>query len=131
MTKDTLNQEPSGRPKRQPVGFRNRMTVDNKDPNFEYRIVNDQDDRIEAFKAGGYEVVDMRKHKFGDKRMDNNLTPDVGISVGGGTKAVLMRIPKEFYVEDQKEKQKRIDAIEQGMKTPAVEGSFGKIEISK
>lgn len=131
MQKDNINQGPSGRPKRQPVGSRNRLTLDNKDPNFEYRFVNDVDDRVAMFQNAGYEIVDLSKHKVGHRRMDNTVTSDNNISVGGGTKAVAMRIRKDWYQEDQKEKQYRVDESERGLKTPQVDGSYGKIEITR
>lgn len=130
MTKETITLTASARPKRQPVGFRNRLTVKNQDPNFAYRIVNDTDDRIEMFREGGYELVDMGEG-VGDKRMDNTINPDKSISVGGGTRGVLMRIPKNFYDEDQKVKQDKIEVQEKNLKTPSSDGSFGKIEITK
>lgn len=131
MQKETINQAPSGRVKRQPVGFRNRLVAKKQDPNYVYRFVNDIDDRIEMFKDAGYEMADMGRNMVGDKRMDNNPTVDKSISVGGGTRAYLMRIPKEFYDEDQKAKQARVDASEEGIKNPKLDGSYGKIEISR
>lgn len=131
MQKETINQAPSGRPKRQPVGFRNRLNLAKKDPNYVYRFVNDTDDRVQMFLDAGYEIVDIGRNTVGDKRMDNQTTVDKSISVGGGTRAYAMRIPKEFYDEDQKAKMQRVDAAEEGIKKPPIDGSYGKVEISR
>ena len=46
---DNLVKSPRGRAKRTPITTRSRLHVKNKDANYEYRIVNDHDDRIELF----------------------------------------------------------------------------------
>ena len=38
-------------------GRRNKLTIAGKDPNFEYRIANDVDDRIQELQERGYEIV--------------------------------------------------------------------------
>ncbi len=38
-------------------GTRNVLTVSGKDPGFEYRVVNDDGDRVSQFEDMGYEVV--------------------------------------------------------------------------
>ena len=45
MTKETIAKAPASRTRRAPTAGRNVLTVraDDKDPNFEYRIVNDTD----------------------------------------------------------------------------------------
>jgi hypothetical protein len=49
-----------------------------------------------------------------------------------GTKAFVMRIPKEWYEEDQKAKQSQVDELEQSIKKDALsknELQSGKMEI--
>ena len=119
MTKELTTKSPSGRPKRTPIGQRNRLSVKDKDPNYVYRIVNTVDsrgnDRVAEFQESGYEVVDAGT--VGDKRVDNargvGSTPE--FSVGQGTKAVVMRIKREWYDEDQKAKADQIKAVEETM----------------
>lgn len=125
MTREQVSKVPSGRVRRTPVGVRNRLSVPNQDPNFHYRIVNivdvdgnptsKYDDRI----AQGYEVVEGVK--VGDKRVDipSSLGSAAEISVGRGARAVVMRIPKEYYEEDQKYKQDKIDELESSMSVDA------------
>ena len=128
-----LSKVPSGRPQRIPVSQRNILTVKNKDPNYEYRIVNDVDDRIAQFKDAGYELVSDAAADVGDKRV--NSASSIGtakqISVGQGVKAHLMRIRKEWYEEDQLEKQKRVMDIERATKEKALDGTYGDLKISR
>lgn len=127
-----LSKAPSGRPQRTPVGQRNILTVKGKDPNYEYRIVNDVDDRIERFKEAGYELVPDDAVQVGDKRV--NTASSQGsvkqISVGQGTKAYLMRIKKEWFEEDQTRKLGHVAEIERATKEKALDGTYGDLKIS-
>lgn len=69
--KDVISKAPSGRVTRTPVGTRNILTVKGKDPNYEYRIVNDIDDRVTQFQEAGYELVANETVKVGDKRVNS------------------------------------------------------------
>jgi hypothetical protein len=131
--KEVLSKMPSGRPQRTPVGQRNILTVKGKDPAFEYRIVNDIDDRISQFKAAGYEIVPDEAASIGDKRVTAATSIGSGkqISVGQGTKAFLMRIPKEWYQEDQALKLGHVAAIEQATKEKALDGTYGDLKLSR
>ena len=125
MTREQVSKVPSGRVRRTPVGVRNRLSVPNQDPNFHYRIVNvlDSDgnptNKLEDRLSQGYEIVEGVK--VGDKRVDipSPLGSASEISVGHGARAVVMRIPKEYYDEDQKYKQDRIDELESTMSIDA------------
>lgn len=122
------------RPKRTPVGTRNRLSVSNQDPNYVYRIVNDLDDRVAQLENNGWEFVPTSETKVGDSRVDNAsaLGSKASVSVGQGVKAFVMRIPKEYYQEDQAYKQAQVDAVEQTMKQDAKRaGDYGAgIELS-
>lgn len=120
------------RPRRTPIGGRNVLTVQGKDPNFVYRIVNDSGDRIQQFLGAGYELVEASTVQVGDKRV-NAATP-VGskaqVSVGKGEKAFVMRISKEFYDEDQLAKKVYVDKLEQSIKqTASNSADYGKLTI--
>jgi hypothetical protein len=124
---------PSGRVRRTPVGVRNVLTVQGKDPNYVYRIVNDTGDRVEQFKAGGYETVSASEVQIGDRRV-NAATPEGSIaqcSVGGGVKGVVMRIPKEWYEEDQLAKQKQVAETEASTRSDALKADYGKFDIKR
>jgi len=115
-------------------GTRNKLTVKGKDPNYVYRIVNDDDDRITQMQEIGYEIVTDSTLKVGDKRVAVPTTEGspTKVSVGGGKIAYVMRIRKEFYDEDQKAKQALADELETSTKREAREISdYGKLSISK
>lgn len=121
MTKESVKAQ-SGRVRRTPITMRARLAVKDTDPNFHYRIVNVKDDRVEQFQEQGYEIVP--KAVSNDKFIDT-ATPlgSAGeFSVGGGMKAVVMRIPKEYFVQDQAAKQASIDELEATMKFDAIRG---------
>ena len=125
MTRELTTKSPSGRAKRTPLNVRNRLSVKDKDPNFHYRIVNTTDhngaDRIEAFKEAGYEIDPVNNGNVGDKRVD--AAPGLGstpeFSVGQGKKAIVMRIKREWYDEDQAAKLAQIKAQEETMYSDA------------
>ena len=110
------------RPARTPLAQRNRLFIKNKEAGFQYRIVNDTDDRVELMKEAGWEIVpDAKVGATGDKRVDgaSSLGSVAYISVGQGTKAVVMRIPDEWYQEDQRAKQAQVDEVESTMRRTA------------
>lgn len=131
--KEAISKVPSGRVRRSPLARKNVLTVSGKDPDFQYRIVNDTEDRVTELEEQGYEVVTDNKVQIGDKRVSKPSTEGTvkRISVGGGVKAVVMRIRKDWYKEDQAEKQAHVDATENATKKEALDGNYGKIEISR
>ena len=136
MVKQTIPQETSVRPRRSPLAGRNRLSVRNKEDGYIYRIVNsnlDSDpDRVNDLIERGYELVPLEKTgPIGDKRVDNSTSPGSGseFSVGSGTKAVVMRIKKEWYEEDQALKQQQVDEQEQTMRRPQ-NADYGDLKIT-
>ena len=120
------------RAKRTPVsGGRDILAVKDQDPNYVYRWVNDTDGRLEKFKAAGYEVV-TANIEVGTKSVDRNskLGSAVTKSVGGKLTAVLMRIPKEWYEEDQKAKQDQLDAQDKALRANQ-EVDYGTLGVGK
>jgi hypothetical protein len=131
--KEAIAKAPRGRTRRTPIGTRNVLTVAGKDPNYVYRIVNDSGDRINEFLEAGYELVPEDSVKVGDKRVNKASSEgsNAQISVGQGQKAFVMRIRKEWYQEDQAAKQERVDRLEATIKDKALDGTYGKLEISR
>lgn len=124
----------SARPKRASLARRDRLSIKNKEDGYVYRIVNDVDDRVDQLTEAGYEIC-TKEHvgQVGDKRVDNtsSLGSKALFSVGQGTKAVVMRIRKEWYDEDQAVKQSEIDEVESTMKSDARKAAdYGKLEVS-
>jgi hypothetical protein len=115
---------------------RDRLTVVGRDPNYHYRIVNDVDDRIERLKIAGYEIAE-EKVGIGDPGVENSnisLGSGARMHVGKGVKAVLMKIPKELFQEDQKAKQREIDAKEAAIKRKANSGeggTYGEVTVKR
>lgn len=131
--KEAIAKAPVSRVKRTPVGTRNVLTVAGKDPNYVYRIINDSGDRVQEFLEAGYEPVSNDSVKVGDKRV-NKASAEGSVSqvsVGQGQKAIVVRIKKEWYEEDQAAKQVRVDELEASTKAKALDGTYGKLEISR
>lgn len=123
MKPDQSGAQRANRPKRTPLGTRNVLTAEQR-PGFVRRWVNDVDDRLERAKDAGYTSV-LKPTEVGDPKAgaDSQMGTIVAKSVGGGTRAVLMEIPEQFYREDQDAKARRVDATEQGLKRqPGVKG---------
>ena len=127
------------RPERIPLHEqrRNRLTVTDKDPNYIYRIVNDIGDRIDQFKAAGYEIVE-KSHKVGDVNGNNAVGSGTRVNVGSGVRGVLMRIKKEFYDADQAAKQRAITEAERTFlrknrpnNEADSDGNYGEVSIER
>ena len=112
-------------------GRRNKLTIAGKEAGFNYRVVNDDDNRIVELQERGYEIV-THTASVGDKRVGipkKEGTP-VEISVGGGKKAYLMRIKDEWYKEDQAAKLEDIAETEKSLQATS-DGNYGKVEITQ
>jgi hypothetical protein len=124
---------PVGRTRRSPLTNKGKLSVARKDPDFEYRIVNDDGDNVADRIAQGYVLVERSETDVGTPRVDAASaegTP-IQLSVGQGKKAFLMKIPKEYYEEDQAIKQDAVDKTEAATKAEALSGTYGKIEITR
>lgn len=131
--KEAIAKVPSGRTQRVPVGTRNVLTVAGKDPNYEYRIINDSGDRVQEFLDAGYELVEKDSVRVGDKRVNSATAEGTvsQVSVGQGQKGYIVRIKKEWYQEDQAKKQKQVNDQERATKEKALDGTYGKLEITR
>lgn len=130
MARQPTNSQPeaSARPRRTPISSRNRLEVKNKEPGYVYRIVNDVDDRIPLLQEQGYEIVpDAKIGLAGNRRVDSAtaLGSSSHVSVGQGTKAVVMRQRDEYFREDQALKQGQVDETEQAIKRPKAD--YGEV----
>jgi hypothetical protein len=118
---------PTTRPKRTPLGQRNRLSFGKQDPNFVYRVINDQDERLQQAQEAGYEFV-TGDEQLGDKRAAEGGKIDSRVSkpVGNNTRGFLMRIPKEFYDEDQDAKMGKVEDLEKALKPDKKAGQYGE-----
>lgn len=123
---EKINKAPAARPKRIPVGTRNRFEVINKNPDFEYRVVTDRDNRIQMFVDAGYEVAPPSEAaQIALSRVDAAQPEGKhSLAVGNGQTGILMRIPKEWYEEDQKAKDEVNKKLVESIEKP--EGAYGK-----
>lgn len=123
--------------RRTPVGGpRNVLKMNkNPDPNSVFRVVNDVGDRVEAMKEMGYEVVTDPTIRIGDRRAGKvgSVGTPIEVSVGQGTKAVLMKQRKDYYEEDQKAKQEQVNSDESSMYQRArkEDSDYGKLKVSE
>lgn len=127
------NSASAQRPKRTPISGRNVLTVTGKEPGYVYRIVNDSGDRIQQFLDAGYEKVLANDVQVGDKRI-NSASPEgsvAQVSVGGGDKAIVMRIREEWYKEDQAAKHAHVDQLEQTIKQNVSGADYGTVKITR
>jgi hypothetical protein len=134
MEKQLKPKSQSGRPSRTSLNQRNRLSIKDRDPNYQYRLVtcnsSHDPDRVERFQEYGYEIVPGQKAgQTGDAKVDNPspLGSAGQLSLGRGDKGVWMRIRKDWYQEDQDAKQAEIDELEAQQKHRADYGSM-KIE---
>lgn len=121
--------------KRVPVGLRDPMALSQElDPNFNYRFVRNTRGRIQKFEEGGYEMVtgDIR---IGDPNIAKATNMGSAFSINSGDsedRVYLMRIPKEYYDEDQKVKAEKIDEVEAQLKQrPKDQGLEGEIKLNR
>lgn len=131
--KEAIAKAPERRVRRTPVGTRNVLTVTGKDPEYTYRIVNDTGDRINTFTDNGWELVPANKVRIGDKRL-GSATSEEGSAkaqVGQGITGYVMRIRNDWYAEDQAAKQANVNASEAAMREKALDGTYGKLELSR
>ena len=125
---------PQKRVVRKPLSAQGPLNISGeKDPNFHYRFVNDTGSRVYNYQQAGYEIVTDGDITVGDSRVSD--ASDLGSPrrvVGDqGTTSVLMRIPKEYYEEDQARKNALLDEQDQAMKQQATKDlDYGKLQIS-
>lgn len=129
----TRESNKSARVARKPLTQRGPQAIaGDKNPEFEYRFVNDTGSRIQNFKAAGYEFVTGDDLIVGDNRVSD--ATDLGsakrVISNDGTTSYLMRIKKEWYEEDQASKAAAIKEQEAAMKQEASTGMYGKLNIS-
>jgi hypothetical protein len=116
------------RRRRESIGADRNMKLglpgDFKDANFEYRWVNDRPGRVQQLYGEDWDVVPS------DKADSNSIGTTVERVADklSGEKTVLMRKPKKFYEEDQAEKKKALDKVDESLRRgapPSPEGLAG------
>ena len=133
MQKEAIVKAPSGRVKRTPIQGRNVLTVTGKDPDYHYRIVNDDGDRVQMFIDGGYEIVNTEDVQVGDKSVGRPSAEGTKsqVSVGKNLKAFVMKIRKDWFDEDQQTKQDKVNELESTTKQQALDGTYGNLDLNR
>ena len=133
MSKEPIAKAPAGRVRRTPVGRRNVLTVTGKEPGYQYRVVNDVGGNVQRMLDAGYEFVEAKDVQIGDSRIGaaSPTGSKAEAQVGGGMKAFVMRQKDEYYQEDQAAKQAYVNQLEAATKEKALDGNYGKLEISR
>ncbi len=133
MSKEAIAKAPERRVRRTSIGQRNVLTVAGKEPGYEYRFVNDSGDRVQEFLDNGWELVKQDSVRIGDKRVTAPANGEsvAKASVGAGQTAFLLRLRKEWFEEDQRAKQAQVAASEEAMRKEALNGTYGKLEITR
>lgn len=129
VTKTTRPQ----RATRKPLHQRGPLSISGeKDPNFEYRFVNDRGSRISNHQEAGWEFVEDANLVVGDSRVKDGS--DMGtakrVTSNDGNVQYLMKIKKEYYEEDRAAKQARVDEQMQALQTDASRIGYGSIKTT-
>lgn len=112
--------EPEGRGARVPLGVRKQKLIAEKREGYVPRWINDDGDRIQQAIQGGWDFV-LRDKKATSDDLGNRISRSVGVkSAGGVLTAYLMEIREDWFIADQAEKQKSIDATENIIKRGAL-----------
>lgn len=118
------------------------LTARVKDAGYEYRFVNDVVHangarRVDSFKLAGWEVAPSTQVGNGstDANVSLGSTSEAVVEKSSGRRAVLMRIPKELYEQDQKAKQDKITRQERQFirrkkkAEDSDDGTYGEVSI--
>lgn len=121
---------------RTPIGAKREiLNVQDKEDGYVYRVVNDSPGRIKRFQEAGYELVEGASlgtsHADGTESTQGVTSRDVG----KGMTAYVMRQRADWYEEDQKAKQGKVDEVENSMRRKKVnpnestDGTYGEVKI--
>lgn len=119
-----------------PMGSRRNLTTVNDTPDgYVDRWVNDSTGRIARVKQAGYEHVQTAS--VGDSNVDSTHSEEGVVSrdMGQGVTAYLMRQRKDYFEDDQREKQKVVDESEESIRRNPNDnrndGYYGGISIGR
>jgi hypothetical protein len=94
------------------------VPADKKDPNFEYRFVNDRPGRVQQLtQADDWDVVPSITAESGNETRIADKS--------SGERAVLLRKPKDFYESDKRSEQKLLDERDESMRRSAAPSAEG------
>jgi hypothetical protein len=135
ITLESKQETTSARPKRVPVGMRPRLAVYGKNPNFEYRWVNDTPGNVALMQRHGWQVCTNDEVDTGNFRAEQ--ASEVGslaysiVDGGTGMKAYVMKISKEEYQEIQDAYDQEANAREESLQPNYNDGEYGSVKIDR
>jgi len=98
-----------------------------RDPDYIYRIVNDERGRVAQMLDSDWEIV-QSGGQLGEEEVDKGSTLGSQtrrvVNRSNGTEAVLMRIRRDWYEEDQKAKQAKASDKMRGLLPNAKDGEY-------
>lgn len=105
------------RNKRKPFGIKvSRLAISKQQEGFHYRWVNDEPGRLSQAIDGGYDFV-VPSEVGREPREDNKTREYAGLKADGGPMfTYLMKIPQEYYEEDQESAQEHLDSIDKAIR---------------
>lgn len=123
---DNKTTETKQRNKRKPFGVpRSKLTVENLDPAFHYRWILDAPGRIAEALDGDYSFVDPIEVNR-EPNGENKVYVRGGSNVDGSEqRQYLMKIPREFFEDDQKLSQTYLDEIDNAIKGGKINQTLG------
>ncbi|MDD5702556.1 MAG: hypothetical protein PHU23_10980 [Dehalococcoidales bacterium] len=123
------------RPKRIPLHRQAKEAVPQRE-GFHRRWVTERPtghykDRIKKFQDAGYTIVHEPGLSDRERGIERPSQIDSMTAMPGrdGTRRVLMEIPKEYYAQDQADKQAILDEQEKKRVTPDIPNRYGGIQI--
>jgi len=125
----------SVRPQRIAVGLRPKLSLIGKNPNFEYRYVNDTPGRISMFKHGGWELCTNEEVDTGNFRAEE--ASELGslayaiVDGGNGMKAYVMKIKKEWYDAFMNDHEDEVRKTEETLAPNSHDGEYGRVVIDR
>jgi hypothetical protein len=129
--KRTEGREETGRATRIGLGVsRSKLAVQERS-GYKRRWVNDAEGRLQQATAGGYQFAEDQSLQIGSPDVDN-VNRDLGSRISRvvdkttGQKAYLMEIKEEFYKEDQDDKARELDKVDEQLKRGALHQSEHK-----
>ena len=113
------------RNKRRPFGVAcSKLDIDKKQEGFHYRWVNDEPGRIQQAQDGDYTFVTPQEIGKDDQQETRVKILAGKNQDGSGLYAYLMKIPLEYFLEDQQEKQSYLDDIDAAIRGGKIEQKF-------
>ena len=126
MTETKVQTDVKVRNKRKPFGVKtSKLAISKQQEGFHYRWVNDEPGRIGQAIEGGYQFVDPNEVAR-EPREDNKTREYAGLKADGSPMfTYLMKIPQEYYEEDQAVSQGHLDNIDKAIRGGSLDRTPG------